>query len=200
MPEFYGVSSRRNILDRVRAILRADCEVRMSEHTDICLHPWMLIALDRDQSLGPAKLLLDGGSPLCLHLVPLFISLWRRMYVVSRIVAVGHLERLVGLNADHARMIPAPLLIQRDWIGRRRESELVDRTARHIDEHIRELAVGDLNIILHLIASRAGAIRILAHVDFLRSGRRTVKADFAGDRSFIALRGIRRLRGIAGLL
>src|SRR5690242_9643064 len=106
----------------------------MRQHANVGLHPRMLIALDRDQSLRTAELLLDRRGALRLHLIPLLVPLRRGVNIMRGGVAVSNLERLVGLNAYHPRMVSAALLIESYWIGRRRESELVHRTAGHIDK------------------------------------------------------------------
>src|SRR4029079_212653 len=65
------VVARRQALDRERAIFRGDREEGVVEHAYVGLHPVVLVALHRNESLCLAELFLDGYAFWRLRLIPL---------------------------------------------------------------------------------------------------------------------------------
>ena len=112
MPGGKSVRTSWNALNGEAAIISADCEERRLHHSDIRLHPGMLIALHRHENLVSGKRLLNRCSAVRLRLIPLWILFRCWMDIVCCRVTIGDAYLLIRLNTKDVRPIVATILIQ----------------------------------------------------------------------------------------
>src|SRR5580692_9799913 len=126
MPSRYGVSPRRHVLEREAAVLASDLVIRVIEHGDIRLHPWVDVALHGNGDLGTRETLHDGLSARRLRFIPFTIVLGDGVDVVRGHVGIDDRKRLARLQCKDVRMILTALLVDHYRAGRRRERILAE--------------------------------------------------------------------------
>src|SRR5262249_27261246 len=66
VPEDEGIVPRRDARHRETTVLRADRKEWMAEHADVCLHPRVLVAANRDHHFSFVESVVDRRSARCL--------------------------------------------------------------------------------------------------------------------------------------
>src|SRR5262245_4650395 len=89
----------------------------MRDRTDPRVHPWMNVAFYSDHYFWLCKTARQRSGAGRLALVPLAVDLGKRVNVVRYRIGVQHFKVLSHLNAEHSRIEPASLLINRNRIG-----------------------------------------------------------------------------------
>ena len=87
----------------------------MLHHSDVRLHPRVLIALDWHHHFGRAQDMRQRRCSVWLRLVPIRIFALREVDVVSRRIAVGDAYRLLYDHTQNVRLIVASVLVQDYW-------------------------------------------------------------------------------------
>src|ERR1700721_1288619 len=64
------VIARGEALNLILSVFRGDCEERALHHADVHLHPWVLVALDRQHDFFASEILLDRCRGWRLRLIP----------------------------------------------------------------------------------------------------------------------------------
>src|SRR5258708_39403982 len=179
-----GVLARRKIFDRKTSIGGGYGKIRVRHHIQVSLHPRMLIAFQHDVHFRFLKSLENGLIGWHLRFVERRIAGGHGVYVVLCCVFIQHLERLSGHDAQNVWGVTASLLAQYHGPGGWSKSSLW-QSVFHVDKDIRQLAVLHHN---NVRGSRlGGAARISRHIDWRKSGCRTLEADDAGDGTRCAL-------------
>src|ERR1700739_4253085 len=111
MPSRYGVSAPGHVLEREAAVLAGDLEIGVTEDGDICLHPWVHVALDGDGNLGTGEGLHNGLSARRLRLVPFPIVFRDGVDVMRGHVGIDDGKRFTRLESKDVRMILTALLV-----------------------------------------------------------------------------------------
>src|SRR4051794_13176675 len=99
MPCNHRVASRRNTSNLECSVWLADGEERVFEDADISLHPWVLVALHRNQSFSSLEFMRHRSGAIRLRLVPVVIVPWREVNVVLRRIAIRNVQFLIDHRA-----------------------------------------------------------------------------------------------------
>src|SRR6266542_3406220 len=110
VPRSQGVLARRQPLDAERPVFARHRVVRSREHDEPAVHPWMGVALDRNElRFLPCRV--DRRRAFGLRPVPLGVQLRERVDVVGAGIVVVDVERLVHLHGGDVRDVLTVLLV-----------------------------------------------------------------------------------------
>src|SRR5579875_1235464 len=182
-PGLNGVLARRNALDGKGPVGSRDIIERVGNDADVCLHPGMLIASNRDHDLRMRELLIEGSGTRRLRFVPLRIVLRHHVHIMSGEITIENLQSLADHNAEHVRHEDASLLVQNNGSfggGKVRLSQ------SGLDEYkyIGKSSVGIDRAVLYVHFPSLVfpyALRVFIHVNFLKFWLGSFKKDLAGD-------------------
>src|SRR2546425_5603861 len=184
----------RQPFDREAAVRAAHAVERVRQDAEPRMHPAVHVALERYHHLGRRERARRGHSGGLADVEGAVLRALR-LDVVQDAVGVLDLEVLTHHDAQHVRVVAAPILVQRH--RPRRGGGLVSRRQARLHGHedVRERAVGvhhhhflgGRRLILRL------ALRLLSHVDLRVRRLGPGELDVAGDRR-AALRGLARPR------